>query len=453
MTEKKPRPHNSDSVSPLIPAARSIAWSAVIAGTLAVLLDGFDSAAMSFLIPTLAHQRGVAPQYFTVPLTLTNIGAVLGFLACGRLSARVGQRTVLIGGTAWFGLATVLTALVLPTQLRILLDVTRFLTGLGLGAVLPAAIGLAVARSGQERRHGVSAGVALGIIAGGAVGGMVGGPLIRTVGATGVFWVAGLLPLVLAAVIAAVLPAVGAERAAATGDADAREEHRRQAEVGRMLERGLRVRTLLLWLFSFAVFIAVYALMYWIPTLLLAFGFTPEQAPKGTAVFGLGGVVGGALMVPVVARTGIRRALVVAPVIGGVGAVAAASAHVPAAVTLLLVAGAGVGVTACQVGQLVTAVAFYPAGTRTTAVAWTSAAGRIGSIVGPAVGGILLGLGLSGQDVLRLAVVPLAVAFVAAVGLAVVSVRDARAGRGHGDAGGAGDAGDAGRTAAGAATP
>ncbi len=245
--------------------------------------------------------------------------------------------------------------------------------------------------------------VTLGLASGATLGGFFGGRLIALVGTTGVFVIAGLVPLVLAGVMVRGLPAD-------VQPAESADQGRYEAKVGRLFDPGLRGSTTLLWAFSFLVFIAAYTLTSWVPTLLSAYGFSPAEAPLGLAFVSLGGVLGGLVLIPVAARIGIAPALVLMPVIGAVCMAVAARAPLSDTLLLLALGGAGFGVTGSQIGQLTLAVALYPTGSRTTGVGWAAALGRAGSIVGPGVAGILLALALPGQDIILLTTLPVVVA-------------------------------------------
>jgi AAHS family 4-hydroxybenzoate transporter-like MFS transporter len=375
---------------------------------LAVLLDGFDTAALAFVVPTLAVEWGTSPAAFTLPLVLTNLGVVVGYLCSGALGARIGRRTLLIAGVVTFAIGTLLVVAVLPLHSIGLLSAVRLLTGFGLGSVLPAAVSFATEFSSVRRREVVAVTVTLGLASGATLGGFFGGRLITTVGVAGVFVVAGLLPLVLAGVMAWRLPAEPPARSTVAAE-------RHEAKVGRLFDPGLRASTLLLWAFSFLVFIASYTLTSWVPTLLTGYGFSPAEAPLGLAFVSLGGVLGGILLIPLAARIGIAPALVLMPLIGIGGVVLAARAPLDQLPLLLALGAAGLGITASQIGQLTLAVALYPAGTRTTGVGWAAALGRAGAIVGPGVAGILIGLALPGSDIILLTAAPVLVAAVCAV--------------------------------------
>ncbi|RJL19185.1 MFS transporter [Bailinhaonella thermotolerans] len=392
-----------------------VLWSAVALGFLAVLLDGFDAAALAFSVPALAAEWQVPGAAFTLPLVLTNIGVVAGYLVSGPLSARAGLRATLIGGVVFFAAGTLLTALTLPAQSLTLLSVTRVLTGLGLGAVLPAAVALATRHSPARRRELVSVTVTLGLASGGTLGGFFGGRMIEAIGPAGVFWVAGLAPLALAAVMAWRMPATPAVPTVAAVPGGPAEAGARGGErVGALFRPGIRVNTAVIWVFSFLVFVSAYTLQSWVPTLMIDYGFSASQAPLGLAFFSFGGIIGGIVLISLASRVGIAPALCVMPVVGAVCALVAAKADLSDGPLLIVLGGTGLGLVACQIGQLTMAVAVYPAETRTTGVGWAAALGRAGSIVGPGVGGILLGLSLPGRDIVLLTTVPVLAATVCA---------------------------------------
>lgn len=390
-------------------------WRFLGLAFLAVLFDGFDTASLAFSVPTLAEQWGRTPAAFGTALVLTNFGVVVGYIASGPLGARLGEKRLLISGIMVFGLFTVATALILSTESIVLLNVTRFLSGIGLGGVLPVAVSLAASSSPRNRREFVSVFVTLGLTCGLSLGGFLGGPLLRSVGTVGVFLIAGIAPIVVA--IALSLVSIGGEvrqPVAAHAGRKGTETRAEEASVTKLFEREFRTRTLLLWCFSFLVFLVAYTISNWAPTLLGDYGFDEFQAPLGLAMFSLGGLLGGLILIPMAARLGITRSLIIMPTVGAIAMAgfAFANGNTFLVFTTLLVAGAGL--TSSQIGQLTMAVTLYPEGTRSTGVGWSAALGRMGSIVGPGVGSVLLAASVSAQTIILWAIIPVGVAVFAA---------------------------------------
>ncbi|MEU4227800.1 MFS transporter [Nonomuraea sp. NPDC026600] len=284
----------------------------------------------------------------------------------------------------------------------------RLLAGIGLGAVVPIAVSFATGHSAAERRATVTTAVLLGIPVGVSISGFLGGPLVTAFGVGGVFLIGGIAPLVLVAFSAWKLPADVQIDAAETTT-------REDPHVGRLVERGLRGSTILLWTFAFFVFIAVHTLLSWVPTLLIDYGFAKSEAPLGLAFVSLGGLIGGLLLVPHTARIGIGRSLVLMPVIAAVCMVVVARVDLGHTPLLVALGGAGLGVFASQIAMMAMAVSVYPDRIRTTGLGWTAALGRIGSIVGPAVAGLLLALALPARNIILLTTIPILIGVVSAV--------------------------------------
>ncbi|PBI85125.1 4-hydroxybenzoate transporter PcaK [Rhodococcus erythropolis] len=388
----------------------SIRWITIAAGFFAVLVDGFDTASLAATVPALAKEWGLPAAEFTLPLVLTNVGVVLGYMSAGALSARFAQRKVLAAGVAGTAALSLLSAATLLTHSIVILSGARLATGLAIGIVLPVAVSLTTSLNPERARQRISVGVTLGLAAGLTLGGVFGRFLIESVGTGGMFWAGGI-----AAIPTAILVAVAMKGDVTRAGVDAAAS----AKVARLFDGRSRTKTIYLWCFSFLIFIAAYTLTSWTPTLLVEFGFNATEAPIGLAFISFGGIIGGLLLLPLTARIGIARALAVMPILGIVCAVAIGITEPGRILVLLLLMGAGAGITSGQIGQLTMAVSLYPHGTRTTGVGWSAAIGRIGSIIGPSIAGVLISLSVSGQNiVLLLAAIPVLVAVICAARLA-----------------------------------
>ena len=102
-----------------------------------VLLDGFDTAAIGYIAPSLIKEWGVERPALGPVLSAALFGLAFGALGSGPLSDRLGRRCLLLGSVLVFGVACLASAL--STSLE-QLTVLRFVTGLGLGAAMPNAV-------------------------------------------------------------------------------------------------------------------------------------------------------------------------------------------------------------------------------------------------------------------------------------------------------------------------
>ncbi len=357
---------------------------------LTILLDGYDTAVISFTAPSIAHDWRLPAAAFTPAFVATSLGAVIGYLCCGALVLRLGHRRVVIASVGFFGLMSLATVLAADITA---LTALRFVTALGLGGAIPTAIALASEHAEERRRELTAAIVTVAITIGATLGGLVAVPLLRRWGWQAPFVLGAVLPGLLALALAAWLP-----------DTPAR--GRRGTSPATLFRHGLALPTLLLWAMAFLAFMQSYSFTYWLPLLLTSFGFDRASAALGNTYIGAGGIAGVVLMVALVQRVGSARYLAGAFTVGAGFVLLLAFGGLPngAVPWLLFLIGAGLGVGG--VGQATIGAMLYSAGVRTTGIGWSSAMGRIGSILGPAIAGAFLYLRWPARSIIAVAAVP-----------------------------------------------
>ena len=360
---------------------------------LIVVFDGMDTISITFVAPTLADLWGLSPSAMTSAFLATSLGAVVGYMIGGPLALHWGPQRVALASVALFGIGTMAT--VFATGVASLAAI-RLVTAVGLGAALPIAVATAANAVSAGRKSAAAILTASGLSFGGVVAGLTGIPLMRHFGWTSVFVVGGLLPLLL-------LPAVF-KTILDTNDAVA--VGARPMTAAAMWDRPLIARTLLLWLFSFLVFVDTYALLFWLPTMLTTLGIAKEQAPASAAAFAMGGLIGDIALAFLISALTPVWTLALSCVVGILFVNVFGLTHMSQSLVLPLVVGMGAGFIPCCVGQSALAVSFYPPYLRSTGVGWAAAVGRIGSILGPAVGGLVLFLGWSPQEIVLTATIP-----------------------------------------------
>ena len=412
---------------------------------LVIFLDGFDAQALGYVAPVLIKAWNVAPSAFAPAFSASLFGMMIGALSLGPAADYVGRRRIIIGCTAMFGLFTLSTAFVsdIPELIA-----TRFLTGIALGGAFPNAIALTAEFSPARRRSAMVMTMVCGISLGSAVGGYAAATLMPGFGWRSVFVVGGTLPLILVPVLVWRLPESvrfltlsGADpsrllillrrtfpKAAIKDDARFIAEERREPgmTVVHLFRSGRTSRTLLIWTMQFMNLYNLFFLTSWLPTVISNAGHTLQLAVLATAMFQFTGIAGTLVFAQVVGRFHPCAALGVLYLAGGIFVVLTGLSTASAIPLLLAVACSGFCIVGAQNASNAVASLLYPTFIRSTGVGWAQGIGRIGSIIGPLVGGFLLSLHWQPKSVFLMAVIPTLLGAAAAFGLSRVAPADAQ---------------------------
>jgi AAHS family 4-hydroxybenzoate transporter-like MFS transporter len=189
-------------------------------------------------------------------------------------------------------------------------------------------------------------------------------------------------------------------------------EAKHHASVARLFDASVRSRTLLLWAFAFLIFASFYVFSSWLPTLLTSYGFSTGLAPLGSAALGIGSIIGACVLILASRRFRMTSVLAGTSAIAIVFLVISAFLGPDKALLLLVFGGVGLGLQAGMIGQAAVAVSLYPQATVTAGVGWAASMGRLGSVVGPIFGGVLIGLGVDTSIIVLSVCVPVIIALV-----------------------------------------
>ena len=382
---------------------------------LAVLMDGFDVQAMGFVAPAIIRAWGVSKASLGPVFGAGLTGMLVGSLALSVLADRIGRRVVMLGATLFFACGMLATTRVTTIGQ---LEAIRFATGLGLGAIMPNAMALAGEHSAAENRVTMMMLVSCGFTGGAVIGGLVSAALIPSFGWQSVFYVGGAFPLVLAALMFGALPESKefiAQRAAAVA--------RASAPVTQLFRDGRTRTTLLLWAVNFLNLINLYFLANWLPTIATSAGMSAPNAVLLGTMLQVGGVIGTVMMGPVIDRVGFRRVLIPAFFAAAVAIELIGRPGIPVAALFAVVTVAGLCIIGGQPAVNAFAASYYPTTLRSTGIGWSLGIGRVGSILGPTLGGELIRRQWSNTSIFATVAVPAAVS-----ALLVYFIRDDPAG-------------------------
>ena len=387
--------------------------------------DGYDISAIGMAAPSLSHAWNVPPAAFASAFVMSNVGVMVGALASGPAGDRLGRKPVILTSLLFLGVFSFATAY---AGSILMLAFLRFMTGIGIGALMPSTVALTSDYAPDRLR----ATVTMWVFAGNPLGGFLGGQLIAALlpifGWQVIFHIGGALPLLLFPVLLLWLPesprflltrgrrSPAALRIFARMGIDPAAGPVQQIDVARsnpiraLFADGYALRTVLFWIMFFASLLSLYLIGFWLPTVLHLEGFSPAQAVFASSLYSAGGALSVLLLGPLATRLGTDRVLTACLACGVIVIAAVALAALPYLVLLATIFIMGVCVVGGQLGANGLSAAKYPARIRTTGVGWALGNGRLGGIFGPGLGGFLLAQGWQAPHILLCACLTAAIA-------------------------------------------
>lgn len=272
-------------------------------------LDAMDVGLISFIMAALAVHWGITPTQSSWLASIGFVGMALGAIFGGLLADKFGRRHVFALTLLVYGLATGASAL--STGLAMLL-VLRFIVGLGLGAELPVASTL-ISEFSPVKVRGRMVVLLEAFWAVGWILAAVIGTFVVGASASGWRWALalGMAPAFYALFVRMKLPEsvrfleskgkhAEAEDIVTSFEAEAEAEGKELPESAAaptyaeedvtsssIWSRSLRGRTAALWTIWFCVNLSYYGAFIWIPSLLVADGFTLVKSFSFTLIITL----------------------------------------------------------------------------------------------------------------------------------------------------------------------
>jgi MFS transporter, AAHS family, 4-hydroxybenzoate transporter len=400
-----------------------------------LFIDGYDTQALGYIAPALSQDwklaRGALGPVFSASL----FGLMIGVLTLAPIADRIGRKRIIIFSAVAFGIASLATAFA-PDFTWLL--VLRFLTGLGLGGALPNAVALTAEYSPHRRRASMVMIMFIGFSVGAAVGGFIAAALISSYGWRSIFVVGGIVPLLFAPLLAIPLPeSIRYLTLAGNRDSEVATLLSRVARdssfppgtrftinepalagmpVMHLFREGRTLATLLFWVVFFMSLLDIYLLANWLTTILNDLGASVSTSAAIGSMFQVGGVVGAFALGTLIDRFTFRAmSLIYLCTTVAIFLIGQSGHSIPLA-TLAIFLG-GFFLIGGQNAANALSATFYPTMVRSTGVGWALGIGRIGSIIGPFIGGIMLARQVSTETLFTYAAVPALIACLASFAL------------------------------------
>jgi AAHS family 4-hydroxybenzoate transporter-like MFS transporter len=424
----------------------------VVLAFLVMMTDGYDLGAAAFAGPGLIKEWGLRGPQLGILLSSSLAAGLFGPPLLGYLADRFGRKRVIVAGAFAFGLFSL--AAVATASLNQLV-ITRILAGVALAGTLPIMVSLINEFAPKHARATMVILMFSGVTFGGGLPGLIAAKYMAVHGWRILFWVGGLAPLVVAAVLTVALPesvkylALHPRRrdelvallrrleptlqiGPATRFIISGEENKARFSLGALLKGPLAVLTPLYWVSNLVALMVFYFINQWMPTVLSSSGVSVEQAAIATALFQFGGTAAGLLSMRFLDRVGFLPV----PILFACGipvVIAIGIPGLPPAALIALVASAGFCLLGLQFGNIATEANIYPTYIRAWGIGSNFAIARIGGALGPLLGGMAFGAHLPAQRIFLFAAAPLVVGLF--VALLIVPRYRAQLARQRGEAG------------------
>lgn len=409
-----------------------------------VVIEGYDIAVMSFSVPFI-EQEGTSTEVLGFVLAAALLGMFIGSTFVAPIADRFGRRIVAIAGltTTTVGMLCTMLSTDIPQ-----LFMTRVVTGIGAGMTL-ASVGVLIAEATNKRWYSITmSAFGAGVGIGAALGGLIIAPFMIPFGwrfAFGVGAALGAVTILLAVVrLPESLDYLGqGKRADSLSRINVILRRMRRAELtelpvseqDRTEQRGalttifgknMIARTGLLLVGYFSFVLALYFFANWAPQIVVTITGDLGLAAPTASVLNIGGVVG-ALLFGLIAMRIEPRALT-AILLGAAATTlllfgfAAPTIGSPA--VLLLVVLVGLTLNLNVAGFYTVIPPLYPTYARATGFGIITGIGRLGGVLAPILGGILLGSGIPLAVVLTVPAVAVAISALCLVALRIVVRKD-----------------------------
>jgi len=386
----------------------------LILTSLVSIFAGYNSQIIAYIVPSALREWQLTPVKGGTMISYGFLGLMVGAAGFGLVSDRIGRKKSIMIVVVVFSVFN--SAAYFAPNFEIFC-LFRFLSGIGIGGAIPLIITLVseFSPAGVRARFLTFAGGSFTI--GWALAGLIAMGLVPHFGWRIVLLI-GILPIFFLPALEAYLPEsvrflvmkkrypgairemqrietlAGIEPRTWRPDAFTQTDPLSAAGFREVFRPGLRAMTILVWCTYLFSMLALYGLSTWLPTLLANSGFSLVKSYSFGIVQSLGAFVGGYLLGCLMDAFGRKPGLCLSFFLGGL------SLLLFSAVTsdlVLYIAGAASGIFLVSIPAALHVVAgeIYPTRIRSLGLGSAYAVGRVGSITGPILGGIVQMAGFS----------------------------------------------------------
>ncbi|HEV7350857.1 MFS transporter [Telluribacter sp.] len=376
------------------------------------MLDGMDVLIISYTAPSIAAEWTISSETLGLVFSAGLLGMTAGAMFLAPKTDIIGRKPMILLSAILMAGSIFATAY---ANSIVHLVIFRFISGLGIGSMLASTPALTSEYTPNKTKDFWVSLVISGYPLGAFLSGLVAASVIPTYGWRTMYQVAGVataitIPLIYFLLAESldflyktqpknalvksnrILSKMGLDPL--THMPDVKKEAVKVSSFNSLFTDGRKGATIGLWVAFFMSFVTLYFLTSWIPKLAANTGLSLELAIYAGTVFNLGSFAGILTQGYLSGRFGLRK------VIGTFLIMTALlmftfSAFSGSILVLVLFGLIGFAIQGGFVGLYSVAARIYPTEVRTTGIGWAIGAGRIGALVGPLLGGLLIGMNVS----------------------------------------------------------
>ncbi|MCM3726490.1 aromatic acid/H+ symport family MFS transporter [Neobacillus cucumis] len=378
-----------------------------------IIFDMFDLVIYGSVVPILMKEWSISPVQVGAIGSYGFFGMMLGAIFFGVMADKFGRRNILILSVVLFSIFTFLCAFA-PGPL--MFSIFRFIAGVGIGGVLPNVIASLTDYAPKHMHNMMVSIVMCAFSLGGILAAFIGIYFIPLMGWKSVYWVAVLALLLIPMMVKyfhdspAMLLMKGRteelrfvlskvnDKVSLTTEMEFVTDIVKEpgSPVAALFKNKRTLGTVMIWIAFFMCLLMINGVSTWLPNLMFSAGYALGSSLSFMIVLNIGAIVGTLILGGLADKFGVKKVLVPMYIMAAVSLTLLGFKN-NMIILYLLVFITG----ACTMGAQNISYSFvsqyYPPLMRSTAIGFASGIGRIGGIIGPTFGGILVSLNLSTQ--------------------------------------------------------
>ncbi len=383
--------------------------SVMLWGAFIIIFDGFDLVVYGTIVSSLIDEWGITPVQAGALSSYTLFGLMIGALILGPMADKYGRKNIIILSVGLFSLFTVFCAL---SNSPVSFGIFRFVAGIGMGGVMTNAGALVTDYAPKKIRSTIVTIMYSGYSVGGVLSVVCGMYLIPDFGWRSVLFV-GALPLLSLPFmyffmpdspsfyllknkqnqLKKILQRISPEYTPRKGDhLEIAVPKKHEIPIVNLFKGGRALSTVMFWVVFFMSLLMWYGLNTWLPNLMANAGFPSNSGLMFLLILNFGSICGAITGGWLADRWTPKRVLQLLFAMAAVSFLAFTLKPDSLFIINMLFILAGFATGGGQILSITFISQYYPTVMRSSGIGWGLGIGRIGAILAPTLGGILLSM-------------------------------------------------------------